>query len=768
MRPQTSMGFGEKYLQAQECGQSYVSLSFWSKDNAGTHFEKSRRARIRGRFRSINAHGEQKRIKLRWTGYSAKTQERHCGGNGQWRCANKRGNTSFRSRSWSLRDSAMTKGNACCSIDWKTLRRPRIFLRVKTIIWKTRNFVPLVVPVLSANSGSNSSSTSTLQDLSSTSPAQERSDGLAQETEADHSQNHLTQKKRNGNRDSDGRLRDLPEWLEEFTDDPEDTEVHAPAHISQDSDSERPTKVVSKSRKHSIHIHFPSKKGRNREVCLRKNMTRAACRRRTGEALPPAEKFCDLTTADHKVLNEEGESRHGHRYAVVVQDLASQWIQSYPCKRKTLQETIKSLRMFLEPSHKPKVIYTDNSLEFGESLEDVTWNHRTSTPRRSETNGIAERAVRRVKEGTWAVLLQSGLDEKWWADSMECYCHLRSVQDVLAEGKTPYGIRFGEPFKGPTIPFLSNGWISPDFNTRSIKTSSIWQERETRNLSWVCIDRGEIWKGDILLRISRIGKRWAHQKIFLHRINAKEVLISHKGEEFMFPIADGTTKLSGRDYEFRESTPRPEQTVGSEDLSGELQGERGEPQPTEIRRWRWSPCRLLVDSRWLHLSSSQWTSSSPTLHAIEETFPFPMKYIDVTRSTHTDLDVMQEQRIDDYWNVDSNRSLSDSWRGFTKFTPKKKISQGIFVVWEEIDKSSNDYETRSCMAWSMEHNWESSSESRTTRMEKREAKLDNARRLRGIYSIDPDDEDTRKPFNIRGESWKCLWARPCRAKSRSF
>ena len=38
----------------------------------------------------------------------------------------------------------------------------------------------------------------------------------------------------------------------------------------------------------------------------------------------------------------------------------------------------------------------------------------------------------------------------------------------------------------------------------------------------------------------------------------------------------------------------------------------------------------------------------------EETFPIPLKYIDVTRSTHTDLDVMQEKRIDDYWNVDTN------------------------------------------------------------------------------------------------------------------
>ena len=37
-------------------------------------------------------------------------------------------------------------------------------------------------------------------------------------------------------------------------------------------------------------------------------------------------------------------------------------------------------------------------------------------PHESETNGIAARAVRRVKEGTSAVLLQSGLNESWWAD----------------------------------------------------------------------------------------------------------------------------------------------------------------------------------------------------------------------------------------------------------------------------------------------------------------------------------------------------------------
>ena len=52
----------------------------------------------------------------------------------------------------------------------------------------------------------------------------------------------------------------------------------------------------------------------------------------------------------------------------------------------------------------------------------------------------------------------------------------------------------------------------------------------------------------------------------------------------------------------------------------------------------------------------------------EESFPFPLKYIDVSRTTHTNLDVKQEKRIDDYWNVDGSRDLSDPWTGFTQFT----------------------------------------------------------------------------------------------------
>ena len=161
-----------------------------------------------------------------------------------------------------------------------------------------------------------------------------------------------------------------------------------------------------------LFTHFP--KDRNCEICQRTKITRAPCRKTYwAESYLEQKNGGDLITADHKVLSESCESRNNHRYAIVVQDLATQWIQAYPCKNKTSQETQRSLQKFLEPDRKPKVIYTDNSLEFGKACEDLSWNHCTSTPHRSETNGIAERAVRRVKEGTSAVLLQSRLDANW-------------------------------------------------------------------------------------------------------------------------------------------------------------------------------------------------------------------------------------------------------------------------------------------------------------------------------------------------------------------
>ena len=67
----------------------------------------------------------------------------------------------------------------------------------------------------------------------------------------------------------------------------------------------------------------------------------------------------------------------------------------------------------------------------------------------------------------------------------------------------------------------------------------------------------------------------------------------------------------------------------------------------------------------------------------EETLPIVQQYIDGTRATYTNLDVLQEKRIDDYWNVAANRNSSDSWKGLTKFTllKEKPPKEYLWSVW---------------------------------------------------------------------------------------
>ena len=166
-------------------------------------------------------------------------------------------------------------------------------------------------------------------------------------------------------------------------------------------------------------------------------------------------------------------------------------------------------------------------------------------------------------------------------------------------------------------------------------------------------------------------------EICRRRLNAKEALITQENE-FMFPVADGTAKLSGRDYEFREPTPRREQTERSEVFSEKfkanwesrnLQKQQMTLKPVQTsRRSKMTWCTVIT----MNLEFNYVPK--------EETCPVPQTYIDVTRSTYTHVNVMQEKRVDDYWHVDSNRRLSDSWKGFTKFTLlREKLPKGY--IW---------------------------------------------------------------------------------------
>ena len=201
-------------------------------------------------------------------------------------------------------------------------------------------------------------------------------------------------------------------------------------------------KVEPGSGKQSVYTHFP--KDPNCDIWLKTKLTRASCRRRAGTVVLRAELVGDLITADHKILSDGCESRNNHRYAVVVQDLATQWIQSYPCKTKTSQETQRSLQKFLDPTRKPKVIYTDNSwnlANLAKTYHGITVLMHSIDPRHMVL--LKEQYAESRKE----LLLRCCYPaRKWLADSMECYCYLRNI--LLSEGTTPFERRFGEPFRG--------------------------------------------------------------------------------------------------------------------------------------------------------------------------------------------------------------------------------------------------------------------------------------------------------------------------------
>ena len=154
----------------------------------------------------------------------------------------------------------------------------------------------------------------------------------------------------------------------------------------------------------------------------------------------------------------------------------------------------------------------------------------------------------------------------------------------------------------------------------------------------------------------------------------------------------------------------------------------------------------------------------------EDSFPVPLKYIDVSRTTRTNLDVMQERRIDDYWNIDGSRDLSDPWTGFTQFAlleekppdgymwcggrlTKRQATSRPYHLWPELWRGlARNAKLKEKHKWSNE-----------------KPKLDNARRLRGIYFIDPEDKEFKETIrNARKKlETPMATAMPCKTCKKS-
>ena len=191
-----------------------------------------------------------------------------------------------------------------------------------------------------------------------------------------------------------------------------------------------------------------------------------------------------------------------------------------------------------------------------------------------------------MKEGTSAVLLQSGMDETWWADSMKCCSSLRNIQDLLSDGKTPYERRFGEPFTGPIIPFGSLVEYYPILAKDQSRIHQFGKKVLPGLFLGYALCAGEIRKGDLMVAdIEELETMDASEIYSKKRLDAKEVIFPPKGK-IIFPVADGRIKFVGGDQELRTSTlirDHPIRGEGQRDFLGESEGSPPSPPQDSYR-----------------------------------------------------------------------------------------------------------------------------------------------------------------------------------------
>ena len=242
-----------------------------------------------------------------------------------------------------------------------------------------------------------------------------------------------------------------------------------------------------------------------------------------------------------------------------------------------------------------------------------------------------------MKEGT-SVLLQSGQNESWWADAVECYTYLRNIQDLLSDGKTPYERRFWQPLKGPAIPFGS----LVEYHPTTAKDQSRIHQFRKKVLPGLFLGyalcAGGIWKGDIMVADIEELDTMDASGIYSKKLNAKEVIFPNENGKIIFPAADRRIKLSGGDQELRTPTliwEHPSRGESHDDFLGKSEGSLPPPQDSfpdegEAINDFWSMSGNFI---YRHHVEPRIKLFSPR----EESLPIPLTYIDVSRTTHTNF-----------------------------------------------------------------------------------------------------------------------------------
>ena len=121
--------------------------------------------------------------------------------------------------------------------------------------------------------------------------------------------------------------------------------------------------------------------------------------------------------------------------------------------------------------------------------------------------------------------------------------HLRNIQDLLSDGKTPHERRFGQPFKGPIVPFGS----LVEHHPITAKDQSRIHQFEKKVLpglflGYALYARG-IWKSDVLIADLEELETMDASEIYSKRLNAKEEIFPKKKDNLFFQSQMDESKL---------------------------------------------------------------------------------------------------------------------------------------------------------------------------------------------------------------------------------
>ena len=178
---------------------------------------------------------------------------------------------------------------------------------------------------------------------------------------------------------------------------------------------------------------------------------------RGGLAMGPRPKcFGDQCTGDHLFSKAAVDNADPFfplaSTAVVMHDRATKWLDCYPKATKSHKHTVEAFHEWSGNKCRVKSFYCDNSHELLGAARTVGWCCPTATPGVPQTNGLAERMVRKVKEGARALLIQAGLPPKWWTYAVRAFCAAHNIK--MRTGNSIYHDRHGKGhYKGLRIPF---------------------------------------------------------------------------------------------------------------------------------------------------------------------------------------------------------------------------------------------------------------------------------------------------------------------------